>query len=207
MIIHDDGHTNIICEDALERMKKIKTINTNFKENSFDFVLTNPPFGASVKKDEKDYLSEFDLGKNKNGKIRESQKTEILFIERCAKLLKKGTGKALIILPDGILTNKTQKYVRDFLLDQFEIEAIFSIPQVTFAHYGAGLKSSILILRRKEDSEEDKDYDVYCSIINNVGYDRTGREDISDLQHVIEKFKTYKAVSYTHLTLPTIYSV
>lgn len=197
MIIHDDGHTNIICEDALERMKKIKTINTNFKENSFDFVLTNPPFGASVKKDEKDYLSEFDLGKNKNGKIRESQKTEILFIERCAKLLKKGTGKALIILPDGILTNKTQKYVRDFLLDQFEIEAIFSIPQVTFAHYGAGLKSSILILRRKEDSEEDKDYDVYCSIINNVGYDRTGREDISDLQHVIEKFKTYKETKET----------
>jgi type I restriction enzyme M protein len=191
MIIHDDGHTNVICSDALERFRKIQNINQKFQENSFDLVLTNPPFGATIKKEEKPYLNEFIFGKNK-GKDRKTQKTEILFIERCWQFLKEGTGKLAIILPDGILTNKTLDYVRNFAQDKFEIEGIFSLPQVTFVHYGAGLKSSILILRKKGKNEKANDNYVFCALADKVGYDGTGRKDRNELPDIVKKFREYK---------------
>lgn len=73
MIIHDDGHTNVICTDALEPVTKISSINPGFKENSFDLIVTNPPFGATIKKEEKSYLKEYDLGKNLQGKDRKTE--------------------------------------------------------------------------------------------------------------------------------------
>ncbi len=193
MIIHDDGHTNVIGCDSLENFEKIQSINQKFKKESFDIIITNPPFGASIKKEEKPYLKDFTLGKSSKGKVRDNQKSEILFIERCFQFLKPGTGKMAIVLPDGILTNTTQKYVRDFITDNFQIEAIFSIPQITFIHYGAGVKSSIFLLRRKGLNEEIEDYEVFLSVINNVGYDATGRKTKSDLRDVLDKYNRFIA--------------
>ncbi len=190
MIIHDDGHTNVICSDALEKLEKIQKINPDFKKNYFDLIITNPPFGATVKLDEKPYLSEYFFGKNKQKKERKSQKTEILFIERIWEFLQPN-GKVAIILPDGILTNKTLKYVREYIIDKFEIEAIFSLPQVTFAHYGAGLKSSILIMRKRKDGEKKYDNKVFSAIIHKVGYDGVGRADKTDIPDIIKKYKSY----------------
>lgn len=192
MIIHDDGHTNVIGEDALVKMSKIKEHNSFFGDSKFDLILTNPPFGGKVEKKEKAYIKNFILGKTKNGKVRDSQKTEILFIERCYEFLKEGTGILALIIPDGILTNKNLSYVREFMLEKFEITGIFSLPQVTFKHYGAGLKSSILIMRKRLNNEKIKDNKVFCAIINKVGYDGTGRKDESELDSVIKKFEKFK---------------
>ncbi len=82
MIIHDDGHTNIISADALADFSQIQQTNNKFKKGYFDLILTNPPFGATVKRSEKEYLTQFELGKDGN-RDRKTQKTEILFIERC----------------------------------------------------------------------------------------------------------------------------
>lgn len=49
MIIHDDGHSNIIGFDALEDIDKINCKNPSFGKNRFDIIVTNPPFGAGVK--------------------------------------------------------------------------------------------------------------------------------------------------------------
>jgi len=191
MIIHDDGHTNVICSDALDFHVNIHKINQHFKENSFDLIITNPPFGANVKKEEKKYLGTYNLGKDNSKKIKKTQKTEILFIERCYQYLKYGTGKIAIIIPDGILTNLTLKYVRDFIIENFQIEAIISLPQVTFAHYGAGLKSSILFLRKLGKKEKLNNYNIFFAIANEVGYDATGRKSKSDLPIIIKKYKEF----------------
>jgi len=192
MIIHDDGHTNVICSDALESLTKIQKINPKFQKDYFDLILTNPPFGATIKKEEKPYLNDYEFGKNATGSNRKSQKTEILFIERCWEFLKPKTGQLAIILPDGILTNTTLKYVRQFMKDKFEIEAVFSLPQVTFVHYGAGLKSSILILRKLGDKEAAKDNNVFAGVIEKVGYDGTGREDKNELDGFADKYLEFK---------------
>lgn len=51
MIIHDDGHTNVVAVDGLYSAKDIVNItgNRNFKENHFDYIITNPPFISSIK--------------------------------------------------------------------------------------------------------------------------------------------------------------
>ena len=191
MIIHDDGHTNVICSDALVDLDKMQAIHQDFKKDYFNLILTNPPFGANVKKEEKPYLGNYIFGKDAKDKVKASQKTEILFIERCYEFLKPN-GKLAIILPDGILTNTTLKKVRDYLLEKFEFEAIFSLPQVTFAHYGAGLKSSILLLRKRKKNEKILNNKVFSAIISHVGYDNTGRKDKSELKEISDKYKEFK---------------
>ncbi len=55
MILHDDGHTNVINFDGLFEIDYIakncngKKGNSDFAKNSFDFIVTNPPFGSIVK--------------------------------------------------------------------------------------------------------------------------------------------------------------
>ena len=194
MIIHDDGHTNVISRSSLDDFNDIKTQHKGFKKDHFDVIITNPPFGAVIKKNGKEdkYLDKFELGKNKS-----SQKTEILFIERCIDFLKPETGRMGIVLPDGILTNSSLQYVRDFIMERCEILAVISLPQFAFSHYGAGVKSSLLFLRRKGKDEVLEDYPIFMAMADRIGYDATGREDtVNDLLDIIypeyQKFKADK---------------
>jgi len=191
MIIHDDGHTNVISTDALEDFDKIKAIHNGFKKDHFDIVLTNPPVGAVVKATEKDYLDKYDLGAKH--KRRKNQKTEILFIERAIDFVKPGTGKIGIVLPDGILTNSSLQYVRDYIMERCQILAVISLPQFAFSHYGAGVKASLVFLRRKAEDEELDNYPIFMAIAEHIGYDATGRKDPhNDLDGILEEYKKFQ---------------
>lgn len=187
MIIHDDGHTNVISFDSLDNIEKHTKLNSQFKKENFDIILTNPPFGAKVLSNEKKYLKDYQLGEN-NGKVRAAQNTEVLFIERCFEYLKMG-GRMAIVLPDGILTNATLQYVRDFIMENFTINAIVSIPQTAFSHYGAGVKCSLLFLTKSEAKEN---YDIFMAQAEYVGYDATGREiERNDLNEIFDDYKNF----------------
>lgn len=158
MIIHDDGHTNVISSDGLLRDEVIrdKTDNKGFEYGTFDVIITNPPFGSTVKQTEKAYLHQYSLGnrdvdwldtKNSGVKERDSQSTEVLFIEQDKNFLKEG-GYLAIVLPDGILANSSLQYVRDNIEEWFRIVAVVSMPQDAFKANGAGVKSSVLFLRK-----------------------------------------------------------
>lgn len=191
MIIHDDGHTNVISADSLTFLRNIKKLHRGFIENHFDLLLANPPFGAIVRKAEKEekYLEQYKLGTG-----RQNQKTEILFIERCIDFLKEGTGRMGLILPDGILTNSSLSYVRDLLLEKCQITAIVSLPQFAFSHFGAGVKSSLVFARKKNQNEVTENYPIFMAIAEKIGYDATGREfpNENDLPDILERFKAFK---------------
>ncbi|WP_162342894.1 N-6 DNA methylase [Cyclobacterium salsum] len=188
MIIHDDGHTNVISTDSLRFLKDIKKLHGGFKPNHFDLLLANPPFGAIVKSTEKEekYLDQYQLGEN-----RKNQKTEILFIERCIDFLKEGTGRMGLVLPDGILTNSSLSYVRDLLLERCQIIGIVSLPQFAFSHFGAGVKSSLVFARKKEKNEVLNDYPIFMAIADKIGYDATGRESENELPEILQKYFAY----------------
>ena len=198
MIIHGDDHTNIVGHDALDFPQYISAQNPGLAPGKFDLILTNPPFGAVIKRTEKGdgYLEQFELqqyvGKNypgdartaENGaksggqgvKARASVKTEILFLERIYAFLKPGTGRAAVVLPDGILTNSSLKGVRHWLLDHFQLLAVVSLPQFAFSHYDASVKASIVFLRRLADDETvSNDEPIFMALVENIGYDATGR--------------------------------
>lgn len=165
MIIHDDGHTNVITSDGLLSDETIisKTNNQGFHYGTFDFVITNPPFGSIIRLSEKAYLKTYNLGKKEEDWLavaacpqddRKGQNTEVLFIEQDYKFLKEG-GYLAIVLPDGILTNSTMQYVRTKIEDWFRIVAVISLPQTAFMANGAGVKSSILFLKKWTKRESD----------------------------------------------------
>ncbi len=221
MIIHDDGHTNIVGHDALDFFERPHSSdgkplgqnrdymldkNKGLKPGSFDLILTNPPFGSVIKRTEKaeGYLEQFELrhylSKNTSGsepdesakgeqdakrgakavKDRASIKTEILFLERVHSFLKPGVGRVAIVLPDGILTNSSLQGVRDWLLAHFQLLAVVSLPQFAFAHYDAGVKASIVFMRRLAEGETvPDDMPIFMALAENIGYDATGRKTFS----------------------------
>lgn len=188
MIIHDDGHTNVVTSDGLisaefkekkageteEEQKarekwnantiQVKTGNPNFKYNHFDYIITNPPFGSTIKLTEQAYLRNFNLGvkdvnwidqKQKNKfelGPRDSQSTEVLFIEQCYRFLKPG-GMLAIVIPDGVLTNSSGQYVRDWIEEHYRIISVVSLPQDAFKANDAGVKSSVMFLQKLTDKQ------------------------------------------------------
>ncbi len=183
MIIHDDGHTNVVSADGLlpadfrlpkagetleekeERENynnntiQTKTKNLNFRYNHFDFILTNPPFGSVVKRTEQGYMKNYKMSlryvdwidrRIKNDfkyEPRDSQNTEVLFIEQCYRYLKPG-GMLAIVVPDGLLTNSSAQYVREWIEEHYRIIAVVSLPQDAFKANDAGVKSSVLFLKK-----------------------------------------------------------
>lgn len=165
MIIHDDGHTNVVASDGLVSPEVLqeKTGNLGFRRNSFDFIITNPPFGSIIKQTEKAYLHQYSLAVksvdwlNPASKAadRPSQSSEVLFIEQAEQYLADG-GYLAIVLPDGILANSSMQYVRDYIGDTFRIVAVVSMPQTAFMATGAGVKSSVLFLKKYSKSEKEQ---------------------------------------------------
>lgn len=139
----------------------------------------------------------YELGKTKDAKgkykDRPRQSSEILFIERIWEFLKPGTGKAAIVLPDGVLTNSSAQYVRDFILEKFQLLAVVSLPQCAFAHFGAGVKTSIIFVRkRKADEKPDENEAIFMAAPALIGYDATGRKTDSQLDEIIQKYEEFQ---------------
>ena len=91
--------------------------------------------------------ADFKAGK-KAIKQRTSLKTEVVYCERVWQLLQPG-GQAAIVLPDGLLTNASLQGVRDWILERFKVLAVLSLPQFAFAHFGAGVKSSVIFAEKR----------------------------------------------------------
>lgn len=175
MIMHGDGHGGVHHHDGL------LNVNGIF-ENRFDVILTNPPFGSRVEKsleiteadkftDEtkiayytKRYGKEYtkaleqvnsNIGKSvislyDSGKL--SGLTEVLFIERCLRLLKPG-GRLGIVLPEGVLNNTNLQTVRELFEGMAKIILIISIPQDVFMASGATVKPSLVFFKKFTEEE------------------------------------------------------
>ncbi len=111
----------------------------------FDVVLTNPPFAGKV-----------DRERIKPTLPVKSNKTQVLFLGYVINSLKPG-GRAGIVLPEGSLfgTNKDDKEIRRYLLENTKLEAVVSMPAGVFQPY-AGVKTSFLIFKRKPSPKLDE---------------------------------------------------
>ena len=183
MIIHDDGHSNIEYNTALNN----KFENPNIKDCYFTLILTNPPFGDRVIEGDKDKLGQNKLKNFILSGEKSSQRAEILFIERCYNFLKPD-GRLAIVLPDGILNNPSDSYVRDFIKNKFEIEAIITLPEYAFRKAGSGMRTSLLFLRRLKEKEKINNYSIFIGVAEHIGYDATGRPDKNELPEIFEDF-------------------
>jgi len=183
MRLHGDGHSNIRCTDALLSFDNYEDL----LESSFDIVLSNPPFGSILSKESFSGLGSFELLKGKN-----SLPLEVLGLERCIQFLRPN-GKFGIVLPESIIINKNQNFVRNWLLSKTELLGIIGLPLETFSPYGASIKTVILFGRKLNDGEKlQKDTLLFISEIESVGYDFKGvKKEFEDLSLVESKFVNF----------------
>lgn len=183
MRLQGDGHSNIRCTDALLEFSNYPDL----KPSSFDLILTNPPFGSLIGSDAISQIGESYLSKE-----RKTCPLEVLGIERSIKFLRPG-GRIGIVLPDGILANRSSKYVRDWLQEEAKIRAIISLPVETFSPFGANIKTSIIIARKwRKDEKKNQDYSIFLSRIDNIGYDASGRtKETSDFDEVAKEYEYF----------------
>jgi len=186
MLVHGDGHNHVIVHDGLYSDRAVHSKTWEIERiveinGGFDIILTNPPFGG-VKIDP-ELLAGYRLAKRARREL-----TQVLFIERCITLLKKG-GRMGIVLPDGILNNLKLRYVREYIMRETNIKMVVSLPDVTFKPYGAGPKTSILFLQKKKYAGE-KQSNILMTEIKNIGYTISGREERQkDIPIIVQKVK------------------
>jgi len=120
--ILSNGNSNIFCEDSLDPKSYRAPSKELIKNNAFDYIFTNPPFGVKIPITDKEILKSYKLAhvwKNINdkwvlqNKLVKQQSPQVLFIERCVQLLN-NEGKLGIVLPEGIFGNLTDRYIWDF---------------------------------------------------------------------------------------------
>lgn len=157
---------------------------------AFDFVFTNPPFGAKIPITDPRVLAAYDLGHKgeveghvwRRSVLHKRVPPEILFIEACARFLKPGTGKLAIVLPDGILGNPggDMASVRAWILQEFELLASVDLPAEAFLPQVA-VQASCVFLRRRHPDElklragvPPEQQPVFMAIAEKVGHGRRG---------------------------------
>ncbi len=181
MYLHGDGGSHIFHGDGLDEtptpsddMKaedkdEILDYADKVKNGGFKLVLSNPPFSMNyIRKREEDkrIIDQFSFTKGNS-----SVKSSVLFLARYEKLLAPG-GEMLIVLDETLLNGKSFEPLRQWILDNFVVLGVHSLPFNTFLKAKANIKTSILHLRKKRDSSDTQGV-VFMSICNNIGHDNS----------------------------------
>ena len=186
MIMHGDGHNGIHHNDGL------LNVNGIFR-NRFDVILTNPPFGSVLSKDNpkvamedkytnedmiKKYIGLYgdiykeelqqvtaNFGKSIRGLYETGKTTGATEVLFVERCLDllKPGGRLGIVLPEGVLNSSNLQKVREYFESRAKILLIVSLPQDVFNSSGATVKTSLVFLK-KFTFEEQTHYQSLCEI-------------------------------------------
>lgn len=223
MVMNNDGAGGLFQANSL---KAPATWDDGLRERQImgqvDLLFTNPPFGSKIPIDEPSTLEGYDLGHvwaydakadrwSKTQAVQKSQPPEILFIERCVKFLKPGTGRCAIVLPDGILGSPGLGYVREWILRNTRVLASIDLHADTFQPH-VSVQTSVLVLERKTDEEiaveaaagRLNDYEVFMAVANHIGHDkrgnvmyvrdRRGNEIVEEVEETLKEYEDGRPV-------------
>ena len=97
-----------------------------------------------------------------------------------------------IVLPDGVLGNEKQGYIRKLILKQARLIAVIDLPKETFMPH-TPTKTSVLILV-KDSGVKDENYPIFMASAITCGHDRRGNElgsdDVALISEEFHKWKT-----------------
>ena len=172
MYLHGDGGSRIYEGDALDKdlaipqdarpelVASLKELQVEVATSQFDVVLTNPPFSMTKeRKKESDLriLTQYRLARQSptSSALRPSLRSNIMFIERYAEMLRPG-GKFITVIDDTLLSSDQGIFrsIRTFIREQFLVRAIISLPGDAFRRQGSRVKTSILVLEKKHQSAD-----------------------------------------------------
>lgn len=196
MVMNNDGSGGLWQANTLENPHMWSPdLYKRVPLGSIDVIVSNPPFGTKIPIDDEDTLSQYDLAgtwelnesgdwalrhdKHGNRVLQKSQPPEILFIERCLQLLKPGTGRMAMVIPNGILNNPGMSYVRHWLVRRAQILAVVDMQRDLFQP-GNDTQTSMVLMRRLAPDEEVEaeegglDYPLFMAVAEKIGHDKRG---------------------------------
>lgn len=138
MLLHDIDVPKIYHDNSL-----LKDVLDYTKDDQFDVVLMNPPYGGNEKNDVKNHFPA-DLA---------SSETADLFMSVIMYRLKEN-GRAAVILPDGFLfgTDNAKVAIKKKLFSEFNVHTIIRMPHSVFAPY-TSITTNILFFDRTGPTE------------------------------------------------------
>jgi type I restriction enzyme M protein len=127
------------------RVVRRNTLEENIRQvtERFDVILTNPPFGGT---EGQHIQANFPI---------QATATELLFLQHIMKKLKHRDGaRCGMVVPEGTLfRGGAFANVKQDLVEQFNLQAIVSLPPGTFAPY-SDVKTALLFFERPGPTEE-----------------------------------------------------
>ena len=198
------GHPNIICGDSLALATDSGTeLQESMPVSGYDVVLTNPPFGAKIVAASQEVMKRFDLARRwrvQNGKLQPTEEVrskvppQVLFVERCWSLLREG-GRLGMVMPESLLSNKSYRYVVEYLRTRGKIGAIVGMPEALFKTSGKGgthTKTCLMTFVKGRDQDESKKM-VFMAEAKWCGKDSRAREvPRDDLPEIGVRFKAFR---------------
>ena len=180
MAIIGDGKGGIFCEDSLEIPSEwnIKT-QQEIKLNTFDVLLTNPPFGKDIEVVGEDKLKQYNLAYNwkkeadqyiRTDKLKGKETPHIIFIERSLQLLRDG-GRMGIVLPETIFHAPRSQYLLQYLCRNNNILWIIDIAHNTFRPHN-NAKCIVVILEKNVPQA----HTINLAVTEEVGHNHNGKE-------------------------------
>lgn len=121
--------------------------------SGFDVILTNPPFAGDVSVET--FSSSYEVARLSGRRL----ERDVLFIERCIRLLKIG-GRLAIVLPDNKVSSRVFRDVRLWLGKNSEIRAVVSLHRYTFLPY-TSQKAAVLFAVKQAPALAPYEADVH----------------------------------------------
>lgn len=183
LFTYSNSTGNIHLSDAL------RPPEPEFEDESFDLILSNPPFAGQ--EDRNEVLQNYEIGQKDDNTLRSVSK-ELPFIEKIVNWLDEG-GRAGIVLPESVFNNQSQQFqdIREFLYENLKITALIGLPPEAFYHTDTGIQGALLFIKK---TSVDEDYEVYFDWAENVGYDSLGHKiGRNDLPEIVERYNKGKA--------------
>lgn len=185
---YDINHNNIgrtrinmtLAGDGFSDIKRVNTLSSKELRYNLDFIITNIPYGqGDIAISDANASDEF-IKTNNNKRL------ELNFLIKAIEMLKSG-GKALIIVPEGIMEAPTLSPLREYILKQCKIDTIISLPKFSFAPY-TKWKTYVLFLQKRAKplkSIEDKilsNERMYTYIVDNDGFANSDKRFATNLK-------------------------
>lgn len=191
MAIVGDGRGGVFCENSLVPPDEWDSVTQkSIGLQTFDVLLTNPPFGKKIVVKGEKILSQYELGHKwtkdkitgkmiRDAELHEDQPPQIIFLERSLQLLKSG-GRMGIVLPEAVFGMPTYEYVVSFLRKRARLFGIVSMPEALFKTSGKGgthAKVCIAFIEKMVPKEEE-DYPIFMAEAKWCGHDSRGNPTI-----------------------------
>jgi type I restriction enzyme M protein len=171
MVMSGDGHGNLYYINSLEfpngSLPGLPSARKNIPLGTkIEIVMTNPPFGSDIQVSDPHILEQYELARvwapdgqggfrkasdSNRRRLQGSVAPDILFLERCMQWLKPG-GRMAIVLPDGVLGNPADEYIRYWILQNAWVLASIDLPIECFiVEANVNILTSLLFLKKKTD--------------------------------------------------------